>query len=86
MTLWVPATFWDDYGERFPDDGTQAVEVRRAGNRVLISGTAEHIEKLRSNADYYCEFYGPDYGPDACPASIKRSAAATIRAIDRARI
>jgi hypothetical protein len=42
MFYWVPATFWDDHSERCPCDNPETdmcEEVRRAGRRVLVSGT-----------------------------------------------
>ena len=79
--IMVPALFFDDYGDRFPDDGTRATEVSRHGNRVLICGSVEQIAKLKSDAEYYCD----KDGPDDCLKNIKRSAAATIRAIENQR-
>lgn len=79
--IWVPATFWDDHSERCPCDGDPEIdmarEVRRSGRRVLIEGNPVQIEVLRSDADFYCD----PAGPDECPPNIKRSAAATLRAI-----
>jgi len=77
----VPAKFWDDHSDRCPCDGdpelAMASEVRRAGSRVLIEGNEAQIECLRSDAKYYCH----KWGPDECPAGLKQSAAATVRAL-----
>jgi hypothetical protein len=78
---WVPSTFWDDHFDRSPCDGDPAVdmaqEVKRSGNRVLIKGNTQQIECLRSDAAFYCD----RNGPDECPPGLKRSAAATLRAL-----
>lgn len=80
---WVPATFWDDHYDRSPCDGDPEIEmareVRRAGNRVMIEGDESQIECLRSDAAFYCD----RDGPDECPPGLKRSAAATLRALKR---
>jgi len=79
--IWVPSTFWDDHYDRSPCDGDPATdmaqEVRRSGNRVLIEGNKQQIECLRSDAAFYCD----RNGPDECPPRLKRSAAATLRAL-----
>ena len=79
MKLFVPAIFWDDHCDRFPcdDESDMAAEVSRSGNRALIEGSTKQIECLRSDAEYYCDIHGPD----KTPPSIKRSAAATLKAI-----
>lgn len=82
LAVWVPSTFWDDHSERCPCDGDpdseMAWEVRRAGKRVLINGTPDQIEVLRSDAEFYA-----DGNVDECTRLV-RSAAATIRAIAKA--
>jgi hypothetical protein len=79
---WVPAKFWDDHCDRCPCDGDPEIcmanEVRRAGNRVLIEGNEKQIDCLRSDAEFYCD----RDGPDECPAGLKRSATATLRALN----
>jgi hypothetical protein len=79
----VPAYFWDDHSDRCPCDGdpeqAMAREVKRSGSRVTIEGTPAQLECLRSDAAYYCD----RDGPDECPAGLKRSAAATLRALAR---
>lgn len=79
--LRVPAKFWDDHSERCPCDGDPEVEiareVSRSGARVLIEGTANQIEWLRSDAAFYCD----PSGPDEAPAALVRSAAATVEAL-----
>lgn len=81
MRLKVPAAFWDDHADRCPNDGDPetavAREVSRHGNRVLIEGTEAQIRNLRSDAEFYCD----RWGPDECPAGLKRSAAATLAAL-----
>lgn len=81
MLKWVPAKFWDDHCDRMPCDGDpeteMANEVRRSGSRVLIEGNDAQINCLRSDAEFYCD----KLGPDQCPSGLKRSAAATIRAL-----
>lgn len=83
--IFVPSIFWDDHSDRCPCDGdpeeAMAKEVRRAGRRVLVEGTAAQIECLRSDAAFYCD----NDGPDEAPASIVRSARATLAAIERAK-
>lgn len=81
-TIWVPSYFWHDHEDRCPSDDAEngmADRVREAGNRVLITGTAKQIECLRSDAEYYCD----RWGPDEAPQTLKRSAAATLNAIDK---
>lgn len=81
----VGARFWDDHCDRCPCDGNpeqaMANEVGRTGSRVTVEGTPAQIENLRSDA----AFYSDRWGPDECPLSLKRSAAATVAAIDTAR-
>ena len=79
-TLWVPSYFFDDHYDRSPsDDGSDGIctIVRASKYKVLINGTNEQIECLRSDAEYYCD----KWGPDEAHLGLKRSAAATIRAI-----
>jgi hypothetical protein len=80
-TYIVPARFWDDHCDRCPCDGdpelAMANEVKRSGRRVTIQGTDAQIECLRSDA----KFYSDKWGPDECPAGLKQSAAATVRAL-----
>jgi hypothetical protein len=77
----VPAKFWDDHCDRCPCDGdpdvAMANEVSRSGSRVLIEGNDAQIEVLRSDA----AFYSHRWGPDECPAGLKASAAATVKAL-----
>lgn len=83
VRLWVPAMFWNDHAERCPsDDGEKGIctEIREAGRRVLIVGTPEQIECLRSDAAFYCD----RDGPDECPPGLVRSARATLAAIAKA--
>jgi hypothetical protein len=83
MDLWVPAKFWDDHSDRCPADNPETDmcdEVRRAGARVLVRGTAKQVECLRSDAAFYCD----RDGPDECPPGLVRSAKATLDAIKRA--
>lgn len=79
----VPAKFWDDHTERSPCDGdpetAMAKELSRSGNRVLIEGNLQQIECLRSDAEFYCD----RWGPDECPPGLKASAAATLRALTK---
>lgn len=79
--IWVPAYFWDDHCDRCPCDGDPEVamarEIRRAGRRVLIDGNETQVECLRSDAAFYCDAHGPD----ECPLGLKRSAAATLKAL-----
>lgn len=81
--VYVPAMFWDDHCDRCPCDGdpdlVMAKEVRRSGSRVLIEGTPEQLEVLRSDA----AFYADRWGPDECPPGLKRSAAATLKALQK---
>lgn len=81
MQKWVPAKFWDDHSDRCPCDGDpeleMATEIRRSGNRVLIEGSAQQIEVLRSDA----AFYADRWGPDELPLGLKRSAIATVKAL-----
>lgn len=85
QSIWVPALFWDDHKDRCPSDFGDAgicTEMldSRDGRRVLIRGTKEQIECLRSDAAFYCD----RDGPDECPVSLKRSAKATLAAIAKA--
>jgi hypothetical protein len=54
-----------------------AKEISQAGRRVLIEGTADQIECLRSDAEFYA-----GGNVDDCPELV-RSAAATLRALKR---
>lgn len=81
----VPALFWDDHCDRCPCDGdpelAMAREIKRdkcyPSRKVIIEGTIQQIEVLRSDAAFYCD----RNGPDECPPGIKRSAKATLAAI-----
>lgn len=78
MFYWVPATFWDDHADRCPSDTGEAgicVEVRRSGRRVLVSGTFEQVDCLKSDAMFYAEGNADD-----C-ANIIRSAKRTLSAL-----
>jgi hypothetical protein len=57
-----------------------AHEVERSAKGVTIEGTHAQIEVLRRDAAFYCD----TDGPDQCPAGLKLSARATLRAIKKA--
>lgn len=82
IRLIIGSRFWDDHCDRCPCDGdpelAMANEVGRSGSRVTIEGSPEQIETLRSDA----AFYSDRWGPDECPPGLKRSAAATLKAIN----
>ena len=83
MSLLVPGMFWSDHADRCPCDDPaldMADEIRQVGARVLIEGNARQIECLRSDAEFYCDAYGPDESP----AGLVRSARATLAAIRKA--
>lgn len=69
--LTVPASYWDDYSERQPVDepDQMAIEVKRYGNRVTISGNEIQLKYLKSDADFYAEG-----NTDNTPASVIRGA------------
>lgn len=80
IQLRVPSYFWNDHADRCPCDNAEtdmATEICVAGSRTLIEATPEQLEVLRSDAAYYCD----RSGPDEAPASLKRSAKATLAAI-----
>ncbi len=81
---WVPAKFWDDHADRCPvDEGSEGIAtvIRSAGSRVLIEGTAGQLDALRSDAAYYCD--PAAFDEVDLPPGLRRSAAATIRALDK---
>lgn len=86
--LWVPALFWDDHNTRCPghpdafepSPNDIADQIRIAGKRVLIEGTARQLETLRADAAYYADQDGPDLVHPALP----RSAKATLVALKKA--
>lgn len=78
----VPSRFLDDHFDRCPCDDPEnqmVQEVKRVGSRVTITGTDEQIETLRSDAEFYCN----EYGPDMCPPGLKRSAKATLKSLTK---
>lgn len=76
--VWLPATFWHDHADRELPAG---VLIKERGRRVQVNCTRAELDEIRSDAAYYSDKSGgPDWeegGP------IRRSAAATVRAIDR---
>lgn len=80
----IGSRFWDDHCDRCPCDGdpelAMANEVSRSGTRVVIEGSPEQIECLRSDAAFYCD----RWGPDECPPGLQRSAKAVLAAIKSA--
>lgn len=78
----IPLTFWLDHADRCPCDDPETgmcTEVRTAGSRALIEGTAAQIEVLRSDAEFYAQG-----NVDDCPAVV-RSAKLTLLAIEAAK-
>lgn len=76
--LWLPEMFWDDHAERDLPAGSL---LARRGRRVLVSCTDEELAEIRSDAAHYAHANGPSDFDGA--GALKRSAAATVRAIDR---
>lgn len=76
-TFYVPAMFWDDYSERCPIDNESdmAIEIERAGKRVLIQANETQVKCLHGDAVFYAKG-----NVDDC-ASLVRSAKATVAAI-----
>lgn len=77
--IWLPAIFWNDHDERALPAGEF---LHYSGRRVLIRATDAVLDEIRSDADYYSGPGGPDWEEGD---SIRRSAAATVKAIDRYR-
>lgn len=80
-TVWLPALFWRDHDERELPAG-RLIEQR--GNRVRVECTAAELAEIRSDAAYYSDRHGPDGMDEEYGPRLKRSAAATVRAVDRA--
>ena len=82
IAIVVPARFWDDHSERAPSDYADArdicIEVRRTRAKVWLDCTPEQLENLRGDAEHYSH----PYGPDETPSGIRRSAQATLKAIN----
>lgn len=83
----IPTLFWDDHRDRCPVDGDpetarerMATEIRRGvyGRVVLIEGTPEQIEVLRSDA----AFYADKDGPDLCPPDLRLAARRTLEKLE----
>lgn len=65
LQLTVPATYWEDYSERCPDDQVDqmATEIRRAGHRVTIEVNAVQLQYLQGDADFYAQGNTDDTPP-----------------------
>jgi hypothetical protein len=78
VTVRVPLAFWTDHQERMnPVDTCR--EIRCSSRQATIEGSLAQIEFLRADAAFYAD-------PDALDAGagLRRSAAATVRAIKAA--
>lgn len=80
----VPPRFWDDHSDRAPSDYSDGrdicVETSRTKSKVWLKCNPEALANLRNDAEHYAH----RWGPDECPAGIKSSARATLKAIEKA--
>lgn len=72
----LPRKFWNDHAERGLPAGNYITE---SGNIVWITASDDEINEILSDA----KFYSDRWGPDCIEPSLKRSAIATVKAIEK---
>lgn len=77
----VPAKFFDDHEERECEPFCEP--VKRTDRFVWLAPTDAGLDELLSDARHYSDEWGPDAIDDG--GGLKRSAAATVKAIEAAR-
>ena len=72
----LPSLFFRDHLDR---DLPSPMIVYDLGRMVVVFSNDPHLPELLSDANYYAD----QYGPDDCSSSLRRSAKATVRAINK---
>jgi hypothetical protein len=80
-TVRVPAAFFDDHESR--DCEPYCEPVKRAGRYVWLRLDDPGLEELLSDARHYAD---PTWTLDSCYFGLKRSAVATVKAIEAAQV
>ncbi len=77
VVVTIPATFWDDHGDRCPHDDEDDLpqEIERKGSRVTIKANQAGLRGLIADATYYAGADAPDEAPRAVVASARRTLA-----------
>lgn len=76
----APIAFWEDHINRSDDpDALREAEVARLKNGMAVLLTAEQLDELESDADFYAEMGVSEFGWDY--AGVVSSARATIKRI-----
>ena len=70
---------WRFYIDHFERGLPTPEEVKTTDRHVYISVDDPHLESLRSDAEFYCDKFGPDIWP-----ALRASARATLDAIESA--
>jgi hypothetical protein len=81
VTVRVPAAFFDDHESR--DCEPYCEPVKRAGRYVWLSLDDPGLEELLDDARHYAD---PTWTLDPCYFGLKRSAVATVKAIEAAQV
>lgn len=82
LVIRVPAKFFDDHEER--ECEPFCTPVKRTGRFVWLRWNDEGLDELLDDAKHYSDDDGGPFGYEGC-AAMRKSAAATVAAIEQAR-